>query len=106
NSLRKEVERAVTDKAIRLKEELAAKAMDVNGVRFIGEQIDLPSAEVIKTLAYALKGGIENLFLVLGAEIGGKPLLTVVLADNLIKEKGWNAGVIVRELAKEIQGGG
>jgi len=106
NALRKEVERAVTDKALRLKGELVAKALDVNGVSFIAEQIDLPNAEAVKTLAYALKGGIENLFLVLGAEIGGKPLLTVVISDNLIKEKGWNAGVIVRELAREIQGGG
>ncbi len=106
NALRKEVERAVTDKALRLKGDLATKALDANGVNFIAEQIDLPNAEAIKTLAYALKGGVENLFLVLGAEISGKPLLTVVISDNLIKEKGWNAGIIVRELAKEIQGGG
>jgi len=106
NSLRKEVERTVTDKALQLKDKLTAKALDIDGVSFIADQIDLPNAEAVKTLAYALKGGVENLFLVLGAEINGKPLLTVVVSDSLIKQKDWNAGTIVRELAKEIQGGG
>src|SRR5690606_12890870 len=106
NALRKEVERAVTDKALQLKRELAAKAEDINGVTFIAGRVNLPNAEAVKTLAYALKGEIENLFLVLGAEINGKPSLTVVISDNLINEKSWNAGAIVRELAKDIQGGG
>ena len=44
--------------------------------------------------------------LVIGAEIDGKALLTVLLSDNLIKEKGLNANTIIRELAKEINGGG
>ena len=106
NALRKEVERAVTDKALQLKRELAAKAEDINGVTFIAGRVKLPNAEAVKTLAYALKGEIENLFLVLGAEINGKPSLTVVISDNLINEKSWNAGAIVRELTKDIQGGG
>ncbi|WP_188747928.1 alanine--tRNA ligase [Parapedobacter defluvii] len=104
--LKKEVERAITEKALKLKEELAAKAFHVNGITFIAEQVDLPNNEAVKTLAYALKGAVENLFLVLAAEINGKPSLTVVISDNLVKDKGWNAGAVVRELAKEIQGGG
>lgn len=106
STLRKEVERAVANKALQLKGELMAQAVDVDGVTFIAGQIELPNAEAVKTLAYALKGGIERLFLVLGAEINGKPSLTVVISEVLVKEKGWNAGAIVRELAKEIQGGG
>lgn len=106
NTLRKEVERAVTDKALQFKRELAAKAEDIDGVTFIAGKVNLPNAEAVKTLAYALKGEIENLFLVLGAEINGKPSLTVVISDNLVNEKSWNAGAIVRELAKDIQGGG
>ncbi len=106
STLRKEVERIVTEKALKLKEELARKVIDVNGVAFIAERVDLPTNETVKTLAYALKGAVENLFLVLGAEINGKPSLTVAISDHLVKARGWNAGVIVRELAKEIQGSG
>ncbi|SFC27699.1 alanyl-tRNA synthetase [Parapedobacter composti] len=104
--LKKEVERAVADKALRLKDELAAKAVQINGVNVITERVALPNADAIKTLAYALKGQVENLFLVLGAEINGKPSLTVAIAEHLVNERGWNAGAIVRELAREIQGGG
>jgi alanyl-tRNA synthetase len=46
------------------------------------------------------------MFLVLAAEIDSKPNLTVMISENLVKDKGLNAGNIVRELAKEIQGGG
>ncbi len=53
-----------------------------------------------------MKDIVPNLFAVLAAEIDGKPSLTVMIAENLVKEKGLNAGTIVRELAKEIKGGG
>jgi alanyl-tRNA synthetase len=48
----------------------------------------------------------HNLFLVLAAEIGGKPNITVMIAENLVKDKGLHAGNIVKELAKEVKGGG
>ena len=69
-------------------------------------KIDLNSADAIKNLSFELKGQIENLFLVLGAIVEGKPSLTVMLSDNLVKEKNLHAGNIVKELAKEINGGG
>jgi len=68
--------------------------------------VELPNADAVKNLAYQLKDIVSDLYLVLGAEIDGKPSLTVMLSENLVKEKGMNAGNIVRELAKEIQGGG
>ncbi|HOY50888.1 MAG TPA: DHHA1 domain-containing protein, partial [Prolixibacteraceae bacterium] len=64
------------------------------------------SAQAVKDLAYQLKGEVPGLFLVLGAEIEGKPLLTVMIADEVVKARGVDAGKIVREAGKEIKGGG
>src|SRR5690606_36698387 len=72
----------------------------------LAAQVELPNAEAVKTLAYAIKGATTNLFMVLAAEFEGRPSLTVVVSEELTKEKGLDAGNIVRELAKEIKGGG
>ena len=106
NKLKKEIEKSVSEKASGLKTELAQKVKEINGINFIAERIMLPTAEAVKTLAYQLKDIVPNLFLVLGTDLDGKPNITVMIADNLVKDKGLNAGNIVRELAKEIQGGG
>ncbi|RYE21350.1 MAG: alanine--tRNA ligase, partial [Sphingobacteriales bacterium] len=106
NRLKKELEKSVLEKSAGLKDELAKTAEAINGLNFIAQRVALPNADAIKNLAYNLKDIVPNLFLVLAAEIDGKPNLTVMIAENLIKEKGLNAGNIIRELAKEIQGGG
>lgn len=104
--LKKEIEKGIQLKASDLKTELAEKAQDINGINFIAEKVALPNADAVKTLAYQLKDIVPNLFLVLAADFDGKPNITVMIAENLVKDKGLNAGNIVRELAKEIQGGG
>ncbi len=106
NKLKKEIEKTISEKASGLKTELAQKAQDINGINFIAERVALPNADAVKTLAYQLKDIVPNLFLVLAADFDGKPNITVMIAENLVKDKGLNAGNIVRELAKEIQGGG
>ncbi len=106
NKLKKELEKSGFEKAASLKYELAQRAEKVGVINFIAQKVSLSNAEAIKTLAYSLKDIVENMFLVLGAEIDGKPNLTVMISENLVKEKGLNAGTIVKELAKEIQGGG
>lgn len=104
--LSKQIENLVREKAKFISADLVGKAQKINGINFISEKIELGSAEAIKTLSFELKNKIENLFLVLGANVNGKPSLTVMLSDNLVKEKNLNAGNIVKELAKEINGGG
>ncbi|HTI61360.1 MAG TPA: alanine--tRNA ligase [Mucilaginibacter sp.] len=106
SKLKKEIERSVLEKSSGLKNELAKKVQDINGISFIAEKVTLPNADAVKNLAYQLKDIVPNLFLVLGADIEGKPNLTVMISENLVKDKGLNAGNIIRELAKEIQGGG
>jgi alanyl-tRNA synthetase len=104
--LKKELEKAVLEKAGSLKYELAQKAEEINGINFIAEKVSLPNAEAIKSLAYSVKDIVPNLFLVLASEIDGKPGVTVMISENIVKDKGLNAGAIVKELAKEIQGRG
>jgi len=56
-------------------------------------------------LAFQLRQEVPNLFLVLGAEVNGKPQLAVMLADSLV-ERGLDAGQLIRQIAKHIKGGG
>jgi alanyl-tRNA synthetase len=104
--MKKELEKGVLLKASGLKEGLAKKAQLINGVNFIAEKVELPNVDAIKNLAYSIKDIVPDLYLVLVAEIDGKPSITVMVSDNLVKDKGLNAGAIIRELAKEVQGGG
>ncbi len=106
NRLKKEIEKSVLEKSAGLKNELAKKAQSINDINFIAEKVVLPNADAIKNLAYQLKDIVSDLFLVLAADFEGKPNITVMISENLVKDKGLNAGNIVRELAKEIQGGG
>jgi alanyl-tRNA synthetase len=89
-----------------LKASLKSKVLLERGVNIISGVVDVDNAGMIKDLAFQLKGEIENLYLVLGAEINGKPNLTIMISENLVAEKGLNAGQIVREAGKEIKGGG
>ncbi|WP_142601722.1 alanine--tRNA ligase [Solitalea koreensis] len=104
--LKRDIEQMILQKASHIKDELAQQVENINGVNFIAKQLDIPSAEAIKNLAFEMKAKIDNLFLVIAADIDGKPNLTVMLSDNLVADKGLNASQIVRELGKEIQGGG
>ena len=88
-----------------IKAELVKKVRDIKGIRFLAEKVDL-DAEASKSLAWELNKEISPLFLVLANEDSGKAGLTVSISEDLVKEKGFNAANIIRELAKEIQGGG
>jgi len=106
HELKKAIETHIREKSMQMKKELENRMEHIDGVHFLSMVVDLPSADAVKTLAYALKGAMENVFVVLGANVGGKPSLTVTISDNLAKERGWNAGAIVKDLARDIQGGG
>ncbi len=104
--LKKVVEKVILERSSGLKDELAKTTEFINGVNFIAQKVELPNTDAIKNLAYQLKDIVPNLYLVLTAIIDGKPNITVMIAERQVKEKGLDAGKIVRELAKEIQGGG
>ncbi|WP_395804022.1 alanine--tRNA ligase [Daejeonella sp.] len=106
SKLKKEIEKSILERSAGLKHELVKEAVLINGINFLAKKVDLPNTDAVKNLAYAVKDLLSDLLLVLACEIDGKPSLTVMVSENLVKEKGLNAGNIVRELAKEIQGGG
>ena len=88
-----------------MKGDLIKGLVELNGVNFIGKKVDLDSKS-IKDLAFQLKAEIDNLFVILGAEFGGKSSITIALSDNLVADKDLHAGNIIRALSKEINGGG
>lgn len=103
--LKKQIEQLLKEKAKNLKGELASQIQEVNGVKFLATQVDL-NPEGAKDLAYELGNNETNLFLVLATAEEGKPMLTCYISKELVASKGLNAGQVVRELGKYIQGGG
>ncbi|AWM14228.1 alanine--tRNA ligase [Flavobacterium sediminis] len=103
--LKKQVEQLLKDKAKNLKGELASQLENINGVDFLAVQVDLDAAGV-KDLAYELGNNKNNLFVVLATVNENKPMLTCYVSKELVESKGLNAGQVVRELGKYIQGGG
>ena len=92
-------------KAKGLKNELIAELEEVNGIQFLAKKVDL-DAGGIKDLAFEMGGQVDKLFLLLASENEGKAILSCYVSKALVAEKDLNAGTIVRELGKYIQGGG
>ena len=103
--LTKQIEALVKDKVKNLKASLIAEIQEINGVRFLAKHVDL-NPEGAKDLAYELGNLGNNLFLVLATVEEEKPMLTCYVSKELVAEKNLNAGQVVRELGKFIQGGG
>jgi alanyl-tRNA synthetase len=106
NTLQKDLEKLKNEKTNALRKDLTGKITHINGINLIAEKINVPDAATIKNLSFQLKSQVDNLFLVLAAEINGRPLISMMISDNLVKEKSYDANVIIKELAKEIKGGG
>lgn len=104
--LKDELDKLYQEKASGIKADLLKQFVEKDGAKILLAQISLPNADSLKKLAYELKNEVADAFVILAAEIEGKPQIAVILDENLISSKNLNAGQIVRELAKEIQGGG
>lgn len=104
--LQKKIEDFTKEKLTALRKELVSKVVKAADINFLAEKVVVDSAAELKDLAFQLKGQVDNLFAVLGTEAEGKANLAVVISDNLVKDKNLNAGNIIRDIAKEIEGGG
>jgi len=103
--LKKEVESLLRDKAKTLKGDFLKELQDNNGVQFLAKKVDL-DAGGIKDLCFEMGSQHNNLFLVFGSEQNGKAILSCYISKEIVASKDLNAGTIVRELGKYIQGGG
>jgi len=104
--LEKKVEGFQQEQANMLKDQLASKAVKNNGHSVIIERVTVPSADILKNIAYGLRNQFDDLVLVLAAEIDNKPQVAVMIGEKLAKTNSFHAGNMVKELAKEIDGGG
>ena len=106
DSMKKEIEGFQAARVAALSKELVSKARTVNGVSVITAKYDMmPNAA--KDLVFKVREVCpEHLVCVVGTVFDGKPMLNVMLSDDMVKDHGLNAGQLVREAAKLIQGGG
>lgn len=103
--LKKQMEEFMKEREASAKARLIESAKEIHGVKVIKAMLPM-RPEAIKNIAFQLKGQFpENLFVVIGSIFDDKPMLTVIMSDDQVKA-GLNAGQLVREAAKLIQGGG
>ncbi len=103
--LRKRAEEFLHERIKNLKNSLLEKAENKNGITLV-TCTGLRLAEVVKGVAFALKAECaEDTIFLAATQENGKPMLTVMISENLTKD-GLNASKVVREAAKLIQGGG
>lgn len=106
DEMRREIERFRAQKVEQLKDQLVAAATTVNGVKVVRAVLPIDAASA-KDLVFKVRQEItENLLCVVGSVADGKPMLSLMLSEDLVNDHGLNAGKMVREAAKLIQGGG
>ena len=106
HALEKKLEAINIERANLLKDELVKKATKSNGSTLIVEKVSVPNADALKNIAYALRNQFDDLLLVLAADVDSKPQVAVMIGEKLQQSKKYHAGNMVKELAKEIDGGG
>ena len=104
--LEKKLEEFQQEQANRLKDELAKKATKSNGYHLIIERVSVSNAESLKNIAYGLRNQFDDLLLILAADVASKPQVAVMIGEKLAQTNKYHAGNMVKELAREIDGGG
>ena len=104
-SMKKEIQALAKVQLAVAKTELMNEISEKEGIAFLAKEVDLEGG-AMKDLAFALGQNKTNLFLVLASKKGGKPVISCYISKELVAEKDYNAGAIVRDLGKHIQGGG
>ena len=106
DAMKKNIEQFQAQAVERAKDSLIEKARTINGTTVITSVLPI-SAQSAKDLVFKIRQAVgSNLLCVIGSVDSGKPMLSVILSDDMVADHGLNAGQMVREAAKLIQGGG
>ena len=101
----KELDQFQKEKAKSMKLHLKTHIAPYNGVNLLSEIIDLDGAS-IQDILFQLKGEVKDFVGIIGGKEGDKCTLSIIASDNIVADKDFNAGTIIREVSKHIQGGG
>lgn len=104
--LKREVEKMLAAQAANLKTDLKGQFVEVNGVNVLAKKLPIADAGAVKTLAFQLEKEIENALILFASVNNDKPMLTLMINKDTAANKDLNAGQLIRELAKNIKGGG
>ena len=85
---------------------MVEKARIINNIKLVSGRLATGSADIMKNMAYQVRTASEDTILVIGADIEGKASLLVMVSDRLVKEKNIDASAIIKQIAREINGGG
>ena len=105
-ALRKELEKMKAAQAGNMKNDLVNAAKELNGVKLVTKSLDGVDNKTAKTLAHNVANDLGDGVVFFGLVNGEKVQLMVLITEGLINEKGYHAGNMIRELAKEVNGGG
>ena len=105
-NLKKEIEQLMQAQANALKSELLGAFENLDGINYLGKVLPLSDGNAIKNLQFQLEKEVGNAVIVFGAEVKGKPQLSIMISKDLAASKDLNAGTMIREAAKAIKGGG
>ncbi len=104
--LQRKIEQWQQKKAGDLKEDLVEKVKNIGDFQLLVEQVEISDSQAFKKLIHDLLSEMDRAVIVLGAAIDGKAQLIAAMDKDLAGEKDWNMGTLIRDWAKEIQGGG
>jgi alanyl-tRNA synthetase len=107
NDLRKKIESLEAKQLHIIHQELLNKVQTIEGVSFIGEVVEVSSADALKKLCFEFKKSLTNYLIVLAANVDGKAQTVVMIEDALAASKNLEAPKIIKEhIAPLIKGGG
>lgn len=105
-ALRKEIESLMAAQAGNMKDDLVASAKEINGVKLVTKRLEKIDNKTAKTLAHNVASDLGEGVVLFGITNDEKIQLMLLISEGLIKSNDLHAGNIIRELAKEVGGGG
>ena len=104
--LQRKLEVFENEKTQSIKLDLKNKVATRNGFNSLVAKVDISNADQLKNLSFQLKSEISDLFCLLVMEANAKPFISLIISEELVQTKKWDAGKLIKTWAKHIQGGG